>query len=731
MIQATMTAYRIALSILMFTCTVLAAQAQINISGFIRDAGDNEALAGVTVAVSSIHVGTSSNENGYFQLEVPVLDSVTLIFNLVGYRRSSLTIRPAQAHFPLDIRLAAEAELEEITISTTRTNSRIEDLPVKVEVLGTEELDEEATLVPGGMGSLLGDLSIITIQRTGAISGNDAVRMQGLAPGYTQLLQDGLPLYGGFSGSLGILSIPPLDLRQVEIIKGSSSTLYGGGAIGGLVNFLSKTPGNEPKRILLLNQTTLGETNADAFISQKISETRGLTFLAAGTLKPARDINNDGFAEVARTKQWLLHPRFFWGMGKKTNGNLGISYSQNQLRGGDEEAIKNDAATTLHPFFQKETTRRFTANGQVSAPVFSNATWTLRSAGSVFQRGGLYAGLEFEGRQLNSYLETNVVLKRTSDDWVFGVNLADEQFQLKKSTPQVSFGNFGATTWGIFLQNDHRFSQKWALQTGFRWDDNVRYGTFAMPRLSLLFKPISALSARLGYGRGYKTPDLFAATEPVDFTKLRPLAADIRADVANSLNADLNYRKLLWGAVTMQVNQAFYFVSLARPFELVTDASDRIALQNISGTGRVAGTDTYIQMEYKALELYMGYNHTLSERIFSDGSRQNEPFNPQDKIAFTAAWSIPEKWRFGIETAFSGNQFVADNERKPSYWFWAGMVAREFHWGSLVLNCENLGDARQSRQEALVTGSPQHPIFTPIWGAIEGRVVNFSVKVDW
>lgn len=276
----------------------LSAPAQTTLSGYVRDSNSGEALVGASVAVSGLKTGTMTDANGHFSLTLPGEDSVLLNISYVGYLPLGLRILPKNITQPLEIRLRTEETLEEVTISTTRTNSRIEDLPVKVEVLGAEELEEEVSLVPGGMGSLLGDLSVITIQRTGAVSGNDAVRMQGLAPGYTQLLQDGLPLYGGFSGSLGVLSIPPLDLRQVEIVKGASSTLYGGGAIGGLINFLSKTPGQDAKKSLLLNQTTLGETNVNAYWSQKTTETQGITLLAAGTSKPARDINSDGFAEV-------------------------------------------------------------------------------------------------------------------------------------------------------------------------------------------------------------------------------------------------------------------------------------------------------------------------------------------------------------------------------------------------------------------------------------------------
>jgi iron complex outermembrane receptor protein/outer membrane receptor for ferrienterochelin and colicins len=703
----------------------------ITVQGRVRDAADGEALPGATISVPGLKMGAIAQADGSFSIVLPGSDSVTLVVTFLDYIPATIRFVPDKATPPLDIRLENAGEMEEVLISSTRTNSRIEDLPVKVEVLGAEELEEEVSLVPGGMGSLLGDLSVITIQRTGTVSGNDAVRMQGLAPGYTQLLQDGLPLYGGFSGSLGVLNIPPLDLRQVEIIKGSSSTLYGGGAIGGIINFLSKRPGAEPKSTLLFNQTTLGESDVNAFFSRKVTPSQGFTILAAGTYKKRQDINGDGFSEVPFTRQWALQPRWFFGMGKKANANLGFSYSQNRLRAGDMVAVGQNAATGEHPFLQNETGRRMTISGQASGPVCAHATWTLRGAGSAFRRSGYYAGLDFAGRQINSYAEANVWWAWPHDDLVLGANLTGEKFELEKTIPAVPFGSFGDLTSGIFAQLDHRFSKKVALQAGFRTDRHSQYGWFALPRISVLYKPVNNFSARIGYGRGYKTPNLFDAAEPAEFQQLQPLDALVHPDLANSVNADLNFQRLLFDALSIQINQAFYYAGLARPFETVSDTSGHIFLQNAAGNALVLGTDTYLQMTFKKLEFYLGYNHTLSRRERPGLDVLFEPFNPKDKIAATLAWSWHDAWRIGLEAAYTGNQYVYNNRRVPSYWFVAAMIARKFHWGTIVLNCENLGDARQSRHEPLVTGGLLHPVFLPVWGPVEGRVLNLSVKVDW
>jgi outer membrane receptor for ferrienterochelin and colicins len=98
------------------------------------------------------------------------------------------------------------------------------------------------------------------------------VRIQGLDGRYTQLLRDGMPLFEGFAGGFGILSIPPLDLQQIELVKGSASTLYGGGAIGGLINLISRKPKMQQEADVLLNATSLKEFNGNVFLAKRNSK---------------------------------------------------------------------------------------------------------------------------------------------------------------------------------------------------------------------------------------------------------------------------------------------------------------------------------------------------------------------------------------------------------------------------------------------------------------------------
>ena len=129
-----------------------------------------------------------------------------------------------------------------ITVSATRTGGRLEDQPLRVEVLEREEIEEKMLMTPGDIVMMLNEMGGMRVQATSPSLGAASVRVQGMRGRYTRFLSDGLPLFGEVGG-LGLLQIPPMDLAQVEVIKGVASSLYGAGAMGGVVNLISRQPG--------------------------------------------------------------------------------------------------------------------------------------------------------------------------------------------------------------------------------------------------------------------------------------------------------------------------------------------------------------------------------------------------------------------------------------------------------------------------------------------------------
>ena len=169
-------------------------------------------------------------------------------------------------------------ETDGIVVTSGRTERRIEDEPLRIEAVSREEVEEKLLMTPGDIAMLLNETAGLRVQPTAPSLGGASVRIQGLRGRYTQILTDGMPLYGGQAGALGPLQVPPMDLARVEVIKGAASALYGPTALGGVVNLISRRP--DPAREFILNHSTLDGTDAVGWLADELNDRWGYTLLA-------------------------------------------------------------------------------------------------------------------------------------------------------------------------------------------------------------------------------------------------------------------------------------------------------------------------------------------------------------------------------------------------------------------------------------------------------------------
>src|SRR5207237_4497662 len=208
--------------------------------------------------------------------------------------------------------LTREVTVEEhVTAPATRTDRGIEDQPMRVEVLDREEIDEKLMMTPGDVVMMLNEMGGMRVQATSPSLGAASVRIQGMRGRYTRFLSDGLPLFGE-QVSLGLMQIPPLDLGRVEVIKGVASSLYGAGAMSGVVNLVSRRPGTQPERQLLFNRSSRGATDVGLWYSTPLTPRWGLTLLASANGQQRTDVDDDGWADLPKYARLVARPRLFW-----------------------------------------------------------------------------------------------------------------------------------------------------------------------------------------------------------------------------------------------------------------------------------------------------------------------------------------------------------------------------------------------------------------------------------
>ena len=167
--------------------------AQYDLSIVTRDTGNKELLHGVNATIANTSRTVASDSTGKIIFHNLSVGVIKIIFSHIGYQNQTISFKiPQQETLPVVfLHRATEKTEEEVIISSSRTNSRIEDLPTKVEVIGSEEVDEEAGTMPGNIASLLGDVAGIQNQRSSVAPGNMDLRDKGLPGKYIQILKDG------------------------------------------------------------------------------------------------------------------------------------------------------------------------------------------------------------------------------------------------------------------------------------------------------------------------------------------------------------------------------------------------------------------------------------------------------------------------------------------------------------------------------------------------------------
>jgi outer membrane receptor for ferrienterochelin and colicins len=706
---------------------VISLPAQNVFKALVKDKSTQADLRGVTISsTNNAKINAISDANGLAIVSNLSVGDTIFRFSYVGYKTIDIRVIDGIATHIISMERDEKA-LENVTVvSSTRNNDPVESATTKVEVLGLEEMNEEGAVKPGNIASLLGDMSGIQIQQSSVTSGNSNVRIQGLEGKYTQILRDGMPLYEGYSGGFGILSIPPLDLKQIELIKGAASTLYGGGAIAGLVNLVSKKPSFSPDASFLINQTTLEETNINAYYAQRWKHV-GFTLFAGQNLQKQADVDKDGFSDVPDTKSTIFHPTLFIYPTNKSYISLSWSASFDQRLGGDMLAI-NGKTDNTHVYYEKNKFSRNTFTLITENRFNSSMTAAVKASASLFNRDETTNTYFFSGKQKNFYSEASLAAHAGQNNLVGGVNITGDEFKPSSTTP-APVGKFSNTTFGAFMQDTWKLLEKTKIETGLRVDHHVDYGNFVLPRIALFHHFNQVWGSRLGLGMGYKTPNpLTQQIKDYDIYSLQPISSSVKAEKSIGANFEVNYKKQFGDDKTFFINHAFFITNITDPIGATEDVSGKVRFTNFFKPIVTKGFDTYVRLKIEDWELYAGYTYTYATRKYL---QQNNfmLLTPRHRAACVIAYEIEHNWRFGLDGSFTGQQYREDYSKTRGYAFFAALVEKKLgpKW-SLVLNCENLLDERQSKYEKLYTGSVSAPSFKSLWAPIEGRVANFSIR---
>ncbi len=687
---------------------------------------DTTPIHRATVRANRVARVTDAQGTALFRL-VPGRHLLTV--SRIGFLPDSLTVTlAAGSDTTLVVPLRERStELEAVIVTATRSERRIEDEPVRVEVLGEDEMTEKLDMTPGDITMMLNETPGLRVQTTSPSLGGANVRVQGLRGRYTQILSDGLPLYGGQTGGLGLLQIPPMDLGGVEIVKGVASALYGGSALGGVINLLSRRPGLRPAREVLVNQTTLGGTDAVGFDARSLGSDWAYTLLAGAHRQSQVDRDGDGWTDLPGYRRGVVRPRVFWTSPLGHTISLTAGTTLEERHGG---TLAGWVAPSGVPHPEDLRTTRLDAGG-AGRFLLGSSTTVLSARGSLaLQRHRHQFGPTLEqDRHLTWFGETALTATRGGQTWVVGAALEQETYRAE----DVAGFDHTFTTPGVFGQGIVEVARWLAMSASARFDDHNRYGAFLSPRLSVLARVGPEWTVRASAGTGYFAPTPFTEeTEVIGLTPSLP-AFGLEAERARSASLDIG-----GGVGPLELNATVFGSMVDQPVGLrqLTDGTGRVELVNVAGPTRTLGSEVFVRWTHESLQVTGSYNYVHSaETDPNTGTRRAVPLTPEHQAGVVAVWEQEGRGRVGLEVYYTGVQQLDDNPYRTAskpYVHIGVMVERRFGPARVFVNAENLLDVRQTAYDRLVRPSVGSGgrWTTDVWAPLDGRVANMGVRVN-
>lgn len=655
---------------------------------------------------------------------VPGVVEITVFKKGFAPLTSSVTVAAGQTQ-PVLVDLQTQPTVEEeVTVSATRTDRRLEDQPMRVEVVPDDEVQEKIMMTPGDVSMLLNETNGLRVQTTSPSLGGANLRIQGLRGRYTQILADGLPLYGGQTGSIGLLQIPPMDLRQVEVIKGVASALYGMSAIGGVVNLVSRRPpasGREGE--VLVNRTSHAGTDVVNWLAAPLTGRLGYTFTAGAHFQERSDLDDDDWTDLPMYRRLVVRPRLFWDNGAGKSLLIALGAMTEERRGG---TMPGQAAPDGQPFPENLDTRRFDGGAVARFVTSGGSVLSLRGSATAQNHTHTFGDVDERDRHRTVFAEASMMGTAGRHTWVAGAALQRDSYR-GRDVPRF---DYTYSVPGVFVQDEFAPTRRFTLAGSARIDSHNTFGTFVSPRISALLRSGGAWTIRASAGRGYFAPTSF--TEDTEATGLAPVAplGDLQAERAENVSADLTWRRTPL-EITATVFSSGIHGALAVRETGRTDFP--IEIINVRGRTVTRGTEFIARLHRDELDIIATHMFLWSTEPDPAGSGRREvPLNPRHTASFDVLREIGPA-RIGVEVFYTGRQALEDNRyrvRGFPHVLFGGLVDWRIGTSRVFLNVENLADVRQTREQPLVRPlrDPDGRWTVDAWAPLEGRTVNAGVR---
>ncbi len=488
-------------------------------------------VAGATVKIPELELELITDESGEVVVAAPA-GSYTIRVEASDLAPLEETVRLDESTALSGFELFTEFPLEDVVVTGTKTEKLVEEAPVRTQVVGREEIErKKATNLAETLDSTTG----VRVENNCQNCNFTQVRLNGLEGRYSQILLDGRPVFSSLAGVYGLEQIPQEMIERVEVVKGGGSALYGGNAVGGVVNIITARP-RESFASASLRGGAVGMTEPEFRLGANagvVNEERNLAlhvFGGAHTRQPW-DANGDGFSEIGKVRQVMTGAETY--IDTPADGELKLSFHvlRSHRRGGDHlNRPEHDAgiAESTH-------TMRYGGGLRWRQMVSSHFNYDLGYGIAYTERDSYYGGggdielsdpptaSQWEAKQaaLGAYGRTENPVHTADGTINFAYSALGEQIvtvgaQFLADGLEDEFPAYGRqvddTYWDLagILQHDWIYTD-WAESViGVRLDKHSELDDpVASPRAALMFTPLEWLRSRTSFSTGFRAPQVF------------------------------------------------------------------------------------------------------------------------------------------------------------------------------------------------------------------------------
>ncbi|MBL4746861.1 MAG: TonB-dependent receptor [Flavobacteriaceae bacterium] len=399
----------------------------------------------------------------------------------------------SKKHFRTTTDSITTTALEEVIVTATRTKRQLSSLPLPVLLIGKKELKQSNTK---RLHHLLNEQTgLITVPTFG---GGEGIQLQGLSSEYTLILIDGLPLIGRTAGTLDLSRITVGNIKQIEIVKGASSSLYGSEALGGVVNIITDSPKEGFNTTLDYSYSTHNKQDASLNIGYKKNKFSIATFANRYSTDGYDLTPGDGHQTIDPFSNYTFSTKINYRFTEKTSLLLTGRYYKEDQEHNISKTISGTAEINEW-------------NTQLKLSHTYNSTWKtyLECYATNYQADEQLNNTDGSSNSKSYYDELLLkpeyrLIYTPGKKNTFILGIGTNYASLKRTDFSIN-PVFNAPY--LYTQWDGNLTKRLNLILGARFDYHTKYTSQCSPKIAAHYKITSQLSIKGAVGYGFKTPD--------------------------------------------------------------------------------------------------------------------------------------------------------------------------------------------------------------------------------